>query len=80
MDEHTADTFVNRERPVPIINIDRIEDLSGDEGEPDVAASDGKRRGLKKHLSKSNIKEKLWKATGKTSESGMSMQDRLLEK
>lgn len=76
MDEFTADAFVNRDDPVPVISLDRAGEFSGDEGEMEVGSNDGK----KKHLSKSNIKDKFRKATGKSSESGTSIQDRLLEK
>jgi hypothetical protein len=80
MDEFTVDTFVNRDDPIPVISLDRAGEFSGDEGEMEVGSNDGKRRGLKKHLSKSNIEDKFRKATGKSSESGTSIQDRLLEK
>ena len=80
MDEFTVDAFVNRDDPVPVISLDRAGEFSGDEGEMEVDSNDGKRRGLKKHLSKSNIKDKFRKANGKSSESGTSIQDRLLEK
>ncbi len=80
MDEFTADAFVNRDDPIPIITFDRTEDFSDEEGQIEVEGKDGRRQGLRKHLSKSNIKDKIRKATGKTSESGTSMQDRLLEK
>jgi hypothetical protein len=80
MDEFTVDAFVNRDDPVPVITFERDEDFSGDEGEMEVDPRDGKRRGLKKHLSKSNLKDRFRKVTGKSSESGTSIQDRLLEK
>ena len=80
MNEFTADAFLNRDDPVPVISFDRAGDLSGDEGEMEVDSNDGNRRGLKNHLSKSTIKDRFRKATGKSSESGTSLQDRLLEK
>jgi hypothetical protein len=80
MDEFMVDAFANRDDPVPVISLDRPGDFSGDEGEMEVDSHDGKRPGLRKRLSKSNIKDKFHKATGKGSESGTSIQDRLLEK
>jgi hypothetical protein len=79
MDEFTVDAFVNRDDPVPVISLDRSGEFSGDDGEIEVESNNGKRLDLKKHL-RSNIKEKFRKATGKGSESGTSIQDRLLEK
>lgn len=74
------DAFANRDDPVPVISLDRVGEFSGDEGEMEVDSNDGMRRGLKMHLSKSNIEDKFRKTTGKSSESGTSIQDRLLEK
>ncbi len=80
MDEFTVDAFVNRDDPIPVISFDRAGEYSEDEGEMEVDSNDDKRRGLKSHLSKPNITDRFRKATGKTSESGKSLQDRLLEK
>jgi hypothetical protein len=80
MDEFTVDAFVNRDDPIPVIPFDRAGEFEGDEGEMEVDSNHGARRDLKSHLSKSNIKDKFRKATGKSSESGASIQDRLLEK
>ena len=80
MDEFTVDTFVNRGDPIPVLSFDENGEFSGDEGEMEADSKDGRRRGVKKHLSKSNLKDKFRKATGKSSVSGTSIQDRLLEK
>jgi hypothetical protein len=80
MDEFSENAFANRDDPLPIISKNLAESASEDEGEVELGGQEGKRRGLRKHLSKSNIKDKIRKATGKTSETGISMQDRLLEK
>jgi hypothetical protein len=77
MDEFTADAFVNRDDHLPVIG---VEDASPDDAEMDAGAPEGQNHGLKKHLTKSNIKDKLRRATGKTTDTGISFQDRLLEK
>jgi len=74
-----VDAFVNKDDPVPVISLDRSGEFSGDDEEIEVESNDGKRLSLNEHL-KSNIKDKFRKATGKGSESGTSIQDRLLEK
>jgi len=71
MDEFTADAFVNRDEPIPVIVFDH--DLS-DEAESD-GGRERKRDRLKKHTS--NMKENIKK---RTSDTGTSLQDRLLEK
>jgi hypothetical protein len=80
MNEFTADAFVNRDDPVPVISFDRAGEFSGDEGEMEADSNYDKKRGLKIHLTKSTIKDKFRKATGRSSEAGTSIQDRLLEK
>lgn len=80
MDEFTVDAFVNRDDPIPLILFGGNSESTGDEGEIEADSNDGKKRGPKKHLSKSNLKDKFRKATGKSSESSTSIQDRLLEK
>jgi len=86
MDEYTADAFVNRDDPIPVIVFDGHDnqhDLSddADNGTPSASRSEGsvkegKRHRLRKHLSRQNIKEKVSRAH----EAGSSMQDRMLEK
>lgn len=80
MQEYSENSFANRDDPFPLISKDLAESPSEDEGRIEQEGQEGKRRGLRKHLSKSNIKDRVRKATGKTSETGISMQDRLLEK
>jgi hypothetical protein len=79
MDEYTADAFVNRGEPVPVIKLgDRnafSDDADSDHGAPSVR----KRDRLKKHTA--NLKETFLRGHGKPeSGRGISMQDRLLEK
>ena len=83
MDEFTADAFVNRDDPIPVIVFDGQDDLSNyaDNDTPPASISEGsmkegKRQRLRKHLSRQNIKEKVSRAH----EAGSSMQDRMLEK
>lgn len=78
MDEYTADAFVNRDDPIPLIVLDAEDDPSDDtdNNSPPVEVKEGKRQRLRKHLSSRNIKEKV----GRAHEAGSSMQDRLLEK
>jgi hypothetical protein len=75
MDEYSESSFANRDDSLSIASKDLDGGASGDEGEVDAESQDGKRKGLK-----SNIKDGFRKATGKTSETGFSVQDRLLEK
>lgn len=73
MDEFTANAFVNREEPIPVVTVNNE---YSEDGESDGQAdSNRKRDRLKKHTS--NLKENIWK---RTTESGSSVQDRLLEK
>ncbi|MCJ1237542.1 hypothetical protein MMC14_005528 [Varicellaria rhodocarpa] len=79
MDEFTLDAFVNRDEPIPVINLN----VSGNDA-PTTASSDSdsKRTRLKKAVSGSNLKNKLQHVTGSSSgtESGHSLQDRLFAK
>ena len=80
MDEFTVDAFVNRDEPIPVVVLDSAEDISD---EAAYSSTDGttptrKRDRLKRHAS--NMKENMKKAHGKATETGTSMQDRLLEK
>ena len=74
MEEFTADAFVNREEPIPVIA------LSGN----DSPSSDpkGKRDRLKDSLSgsKDKLKEKLQDTSSGSKEYGYSLQDRLFAK
>jgi len=75
MDDYTAETFVNRDDPIPVVPLDH--DLS-DEVDSD-ALQNRKRDRLRKHTA--NAKENTRKATSRSSESTRSyVQDRLLEK
>lgn len=75
MDEYTFDSFVNRDDPIPVIRFDHDEDMSGGDADADHEGKDSKRRGLR-----ANLKDKFNKAGTKTSDGGLSMQDRLLER
>lgn len=77
MDEFTADAFVNRDDPIPVVVLDPADDLSDDEHD-DGTQPERKRDRLWRHAS--NMRENVRKAQGKASETGSSMQDRLLDK
>ncbi|APA07609.1 hypothetical protein SS1G_00876 [Sclerotinia sclerotiorum 1980 UF-70] len=78
MDEFTADAFVNRDDPIPVIRLDSRDDLDDIEDTKGVPGKEGAREGSKKH--KSGLKENLKKAHSKASERSASVQDRLLER
>ena len=77
MDEFTADAFVNRDEPIPVVVLDPADDLS-DEALGDPTQPERKRDQMRRHAS--NMKENVRKAQGKVSETGASMQNQLLEK
>ena len=74
MDESTADVFVNREEPVPVIAVPGNETQSSD--------AKGKRERLKESLlgTNSKLKEKLQDAGSGSKDYGYSLQDRLFTK
>ncbi|CZS97560.1 hypothetical protein WAI453_008692 [Rhynchosporium graminicola] len=76
MDECTADAFVNRDDPIPVISFGTLEELS-DEGD-DMSDADRKRDRFKKRGK--DVKKNIKKVQQKASERGSSIQDRLLEK
>ena len=71
MDEFTVDAFVNRDEPIPILVVDAdlSDSLSDRERTRDRLKAQGK-----------TIKDSFKKVQGKASDTGSSMQDRLLEK
>ena len=75
MDEFTVDAFVNRDDPIPVVQLDHQDDVSE---EADASSDERKRDRLKQHGR--NIKERFNKVHEKASDRGSSMQDRLLEK
>lgn len=75
MNEYTADAFVNRDDPIPVITFDRNDEQSD---ENDSNAEDGQRHRL---LSKTKFfKGKVQQSKEKASDGRRSMQDRLMEK
>ena len=74
MDEFTADAFVNRDEPIPVIAVSGNETPSSD--------GKGKRERLKESLSGTNakLKDKLQDAGSGSKEYGYSLQDRLFTK
>jgi hypothetical protein len=76
MDEFTVDAFVNRDEPIPVISFDQTDDLSDEAEVP--ATPERKRDKFLQHGK--NLKDNFRNAQGKASETGSSMQDRLLEK
>jgi len=75
MDEFTVDAFVNRGDPIPVISFDTNEDFFD---EPEPATPERKRDKILQHGK--NLKDNFRNVQGKASETGSSMQDRLLEK
>ncbi|KAI4266484.1 MAG: hypothetical protein L6R38_008715 [Xanthoria sp. 2 TBL-2021] len=73
MDEKTADAFVNRDEPVPLLA------FSGTTGSPSPDP-ESKRSRLRESISNSKLKEKLQDGASSRSETGFSLQDRLLTK
>lgn len=83
MDEYTVDAFVNRDDPIPVIVLDANDDLSDvsiDDRSSVGSRKEGKRARLRKHLSASNLKEKVGEKVGRAHQRSSSMQDRILEK
>ncbi|KAI9813462.1 MAG: hypothetical protein M1827_004137 [Pycnora praestabilis] len=77
MDEFTADAFVNRDDPLPVVNFPSNEDS------PAVSDGDGhmgKRERIKKNLSATKLKEKLHDVGGRASEPKQTLQDRMFAK
>ena len=72
MDEFTADAFVNRDEPIPVLSIP-----GNEPSEPK-----GKRDRLKEALSNktSKVKDKLHESTSDTKDYGYFLQDRLFAK
>lgn len=74
MDEFTADAFVNRDEPVPVIAVQGSDAPSSD--------TKGKRERLKDRLSESKekLKDQLHDAGSGSKDYGYSLQDRLFTK
>jgi hypothetical protein len=77
MDEFTADAFVNRDEPIPLLVVEPAEPAEPSDFDT-PSERERKRDRLKTHGK--SFKENLRKAQGKATETGSSMQDRLLEK
>ncbi|KAF7887321.1 hypothetical protein EAF00_009615 [Botryotinia globosa] len=79
MDDFTANAFVNRDDPIPVIRFDHTDDLNDDVGDANgVSKKEGARERLRRH--KLELKENFKKAHSKASETSATVQDRLLEK
>lgn len=79
MDEYTADAWVNRDEPIPVISITRDNVPTNDNR---VLSSDPERQRKRdtftRNLSAAYLKDRIHDvATGGKSESGASLQDRL---
>jgi len=72
MDEYTADALVNRDDPIPAINLSGSDAQSSDSG--------SKRQKIKDSLSASKLKDKLQNVASSKSEPGHSLQDQLFAK
>ncbi|KAL9591897.1 MAG: hypothetical protein Q9179_007266, partial [Wetmoreana sp. 5 TL-2023] len=72
MDEYTAEAFVNRDEPVPVLAFSRTGSPSPD--------PESKRSRLKESLTPHKLKEKIQDGAASKSETGFSLQDRLLTK
>ena len=77
MNEYTVDASVNREEPLPALNLPRDKECSATSSDDEHA--DSKRSMLKEKLLGSKLKGKLHDA-GKRHESGNSLQDRFFSK
>lgn len=77
MDDFTADAFVNRDEPIPVI---AIEALSGNDAQSQDTK--GKRAKVKEALggTSSKLKDKLHEAGSGSKDYGYSLQDRLFTK
>lgn len=73
MDENTAHAFVNRDESVPLLA------SSGTAGSPSPDP-ESKRSRLRESISNSKLKDKLQDGASSRSETGFSLQDRLLTK
>ena len=74
MDEYTADAFVNRDEPVPVI--------AASSNETPSSNTKGKRQRLKESITGANtkLKDKLQDTAAGNKEYGYSLQDRLFSK
>ena len=79
MDEFTADAFVNRNEPIPVLT---IRPPTNDPASSDDNNGKGKRERLKASLSgtTSRLKDKVQESTSGTKDYGYSLQDRLFSK
>ena len=82
MDEYTADAFVNRDEPIPVITLSRDNVPPKDNRLPSSdPESQRKRDKFKQNLSATKLKDRIHDAaTGSKNESGASLQDRLFTK
>lgn len=83
MDEYTADVFVNRDEPIPVLTV------TGEEGSPPASASeyevekDGRRQKIRRKLSASRLGEKarqLGQKHVEEAEANPSLQERLFNR
>ena len=77
MDELTADAFVNRDDPMPVVNLDPADDPF-EAAHDDRIQPESQRDRLRRHAA--NIRGHVREVQGKSAETGSSVQDRLLEK
>lgn len=80
MDEFTVDAFVNRDEPVPVLSFDDAAKPTENEEDVEADLKSGKNKASQSRFSRQNIKDKVHRVTGKTTQAGPSIQDRLLEK
>ena len=78
MDEFTFGAIVNRDEPIPVINVSGNDDAG--RGVGGSSDTESKHRKVKKVLTGSKLKEKLHDATNASSDSSHSLQDRLFAK
>lgn len=80
MDEYTADVFVNRDEPIPVLTV------TDEDGSPTASASEyevdkeGRRQRLRKKLSASRLKDKARQLGEEKAEGSPSLQDRLFNR
>ena len=75
MDEFTADAFINRDEPIPVVKLEASDDAYGSE-DGRGGHEQSKKDRIKKHTT--SMRESIW--LGGHSEGRPSMQDRLMEK
>jgi hypothetical protein len=75
MEEYSPDAFANRDEPIPVISFGGKDNFLDNEEQDADSTGDKSGKGIR-----SGLRDRARKLAGRTSEKGLSMQDRLLEK